>query len=377
MCGVAQTLVNSEGDKRMKQFFACFLSVALCCVMVSGCSESGAVSGSALALVTDTGNIDDRSFNQAVWEGLVRYAEENKITHGYYRPTEQTAEAKLSAIDQAVTGGAELVVLPSNQFEEATYLAQELYPEVHFLLIDGTPQSAAGEELIGANTVAVTFAEQQAGFLAGYAIVKDGSTGLGFMGGADLAPVERYGYGFVQGAEYAAVEMGLPEGAVTVHYTYADTFLESEDTFACAQGWYSEGTEAVFAAAGAGNLSVMAAAEEAGTKVIGADVDQSAVSATVVTSAMKGLGTAVYECIEDYYADEFHGGEHLVFDAKNLGVELAMDNAKFTVFTRSEYDTLFDRLSNDTDGLASAILTDETANAPTELNTPHVTVIVE
>ena len=100
--------------------------------------------------------------------------------------------------------------------------------------------------------------------------------------------------------------------------------------------------------------SRMAAAEAAGTKVIGVDVDQSGESETVITSAMKGLGTSVYDMIAAYYNGSFPGGENKVYDAANNGVALAMDTAKFDSF--ANYDTLFAALQNNTNNIASDIL---------------------
>jgi len=123
-----------------------------------------------------------------------------------------------------------------------------------------------------------------------------------------------------------------------------------------AASWYNNGTEVIFAAGGAVGNSVMAAAEAAGTKVIGVDVDQSGESETVITSAMKGLGTSVYDMIAAYYNGSFPGGENKVYDAANNGVALAMDTAKFDSFAKADYDTLFAALQNNTNNIASDIL---------------------
>ncbi|MDR0898506.1 MAG: BMP family ABC transporter substrate-binding protein, partial [Oscillospiraceae bacterium] len=163
-----------------------------------------------LALVTDLGTIDDKSFNQGAWEGLVKYAEENGISHKYYQPIEQSDDAYLDSIALAVGGGAKLIVTPGYLFETPIYMAQDMYPDVKFVLVDGNPHSADyAEYRTEANTVGILYAEEQSGFLAGYAAVKEGYTKLGFMGGMAVPAVIRFGYGFVQGAEYAAKEMGI------------------------------------------------------------------------------------------------------------------------------------------------------------------------
>ena len=93
-----------------------------------------------LAVVTDANSIDDRGFNQGAWEGLEAYAVENNITHQYYRPIDQSTEGYLVAIESAVNSGAKLVVCPGFLFETAIYKAQDMYPEVKFIILDGRPQ---------------------------------------------------------------------------------------------------------------------------------------------------------------------------------------------------------------------------------------------
>ncbi len=102
-------------------------------------SSKGGVEGYELALVTDLGTIDDKSFNQGAWEGLKKYAEENSISYKYYQPQEGTTDSYLETIGLAIEGGAKLVVCPGFLFEEPIYLAQDKYPDVHFILRTGSP----------------------------------------------------------------------------------------------------------------------------------------------------------------------------------------------------------------------------------------------
>ena len=95
-----------------------------------------------LALVTDIGTIDDKSFNQGAWEGVVKYAEEFGVSHKYYQPTEQADDAYLAAIQLAVENGAKLIVTPGFLFEVPIFIAQDMYPDVNFVLVDGNPQAA-------------------------------------------------------------------------------------------------------------------------------------------------------------------------------------------------------------------------------------------
>ena len=102
-------------------------------------TEEVATEGFELALVTDIGTIDDKSFNQGAWEGLEKYAEENGVSYKYYQPQEKTTDAYVNTIDLAIEAGAKIVVCPGYLFETPVYLVQSEYPDVNFILLDGEP----------------------------------------------------------------------------------------------------------------------------------------------------------------------------------------------------------------------------------------------
>jgi len=281
----------------------------------------------------------------------VKYAEENNITHKYYKPADQGDDAYLNAIDLAVQGGAKVIVTPGFLFEVPVYHAQDRYPDVKFILIDGSPNdgdysTGAPNAKVGDNTVAVNYSEEQSGFLAGYAVVKDGYRKLGFMGGMAVPAVIRYGMGYVQGAEYAAQELGLPDRSITLNYFYTGVFAPSPDIQTRAAAWYNDGIEAIFSCGGGICFSIFPAAENSGNVVIGVDVDQSAESPTVITSAMKMLTKSVYDCLTDYYNGKFPGGQTLTLSAVNGGVGLPMESSKFKTFTQADYDAIYAKLVN-------------------------------
>jgi len=328
--------------------------LAIMVLMAFGSCSRGQQSGQTvetfeLALITDVGTIDDKSFNQGSWEGLFQYAEEHNISRNYYQPAGVGDDAYLAAIDLAVRGGARVIVTPGFLFEPAIFIAQDRYPNVSFILIDGEPNN--GDWSAGAptyrtnrNAVGVLYAEDQAGFLAGYAAVKDGYRRLGFMGGMAVPAVVRFGYGFVQGAEYAAQELGLAPGSITINYHYTGNFIATPENQTMAASWYNAGVEVIFACGGAVGNSVMAAAEQAGGAVIGVDIDQADESRTVITSSMKGLQASVYACIRDFYANRFPGGQTIVMDARNLGVGLPMTTSRFRTFSQADYNAIFQTL---------------------------------
>ena len=321
----------------MKKGIINVISLVLMTFALTGCGK-----GIDIAFITDMGTVYDDSFNQGTYEGVVRFTEDTGKTCKIYEPDGVTNDEYMKNIKKAVKDGAEVIVCPGYLFEEAIYKAQKKYPKVEFILVDGQPHNAdASDYTIEDNTMPIVFSEEQAGFLAGYAAVRDGNTDLGFMGGNCQDSVIRFGYGFVQGADYAAIEMGTN---VSIRYCYANTFLENDDVKSMTSAWYKGGTQVIFACGGAMGKSVFAAAEETGGKAIGVDIDQSNVSESIITSAKKMLGNAVYQGLSNYYDDTFTGGTLYEMDAANDGIGLEMDNARFTSFTREEYDTIYARL---------------------------------
>ncbi len=341
----------------MKKVLSLVLTLTLACALLAGC---GAKQTSDIVLITDKGNIDDKSFNQGAWEGVEKFAKEKKVSHKYIKPEEANDAGYLAAIDSAATAGAKVIVTPGFLFEVPVYQAQTKYPNIKFILLDGAPHTADYKTYkTESNVASVMYAEEQSGYLAGYAIVKDGYTKLGFMGGMAVPAVQAYGYGFLQGAEAAAKELNLGDGAVSVIYHYTGDFAETDTNKAFAKTMYQEGTEVIFACGGSVGKSVMSAAKEAGAKVIGVDVDQRYDSETVVTSAMKGLGASVVSVLESIYKNNNwndFAAKTTVFNASNNGVGLPTEvigdskgNAfdRFKSFDKAAYDTVYATLAND------------------------------
>lgn len=338
------------------------LSILIILALILGCVGIFASCGAKtfeIALITDKGDIDDKSFNQGAWEGVVAYTDANKITRKYYKPEAATDEAYLAAIDLAVKGGAKIVVTPGFLFETPVYTAQTKYPDITFILLDGAPHTPDYKTYeTKANVASVFYAEEESGFLAGYAAVKDGYRNIGFMGGMAVPAVKAFGYGYLQGAEYAANELNLGANSIAATYHYTGDFAETPTNKTTAATMYTSGTQVIFACGGSVGKSVMAAAgETTDGKVIGVDVDQRYDSARVITSATKGLGTSVQQVLASIYNGSFattYAGKSTYFNATNGGVGLptmviggdANSNAfdRFTNFKKTDYDAIFAKL---------------------------------
>lgn len=334
----------------MKKLTIVALTVLLVvsCLVVTGCGKKENTTYE-IALVTDVGNIDDKSFNQGTWEGVEAYAKTNNITYNYYKPSEDTTAARVETMKTAIETGAKVVVCPGYLFEEAVYEIQGTYPEVQFLLIDGEPHDANYNYKTEANVHCILFQEEQSGYFAGYAAVMDGYKKLGFLGGMDVDAVIRFGYGFVQGANAAAKELDI-EDKVSVKYWYSGSFTPTDEIKTKMEAWYAEGTEVVFSCGGGIYLSAVSAAEAADAKVIGVDVDQSAESPLIITSAMKELKNSVELALGKLYGTEnkkwpedLAGKTAKLGAAENcVGLPTAENSWRLTKYTVEEYQTLFE-----------------------------------
>ena len=323
-----------------------------------------------VAFVTDVGQLKDKSFNQGTFDGVKLYAAKNGLTYKYYQPANGSAatdDDRTDAMKAAVDNGAKVVVCAGFMQEGALTAVATEHPEVSFIFIDGYP--------IGLDNVAgISFQEEQAGYLAGYAVVKEGYEALGFSGGGGGTnpACDRYGYGFVQGANAAAAEMGKD---VTVNYTwqYGASFSASPELQAMMSGWYENGTEIVFACGGSIFQSIVAAAAENDGAVVGVDVDQSFESDTVVTSAMKGLSSSVEWALAKFYAGEFAdiGGVGTSLGAADNAVGLPTETWSMTGFSVADYEALFAAIVS---GEVAIDNTDMTEGSIADVDFSNVTV---
>ena len=318
----------------------------------SSAAASGAADGAEkivkVALTCDTGTIDDESFNQACWTAVSGYMGDDCQ---YYIPeADASDEDRETMIRQAVNDGADVIVCVGYLYGASLAWAADQYPDVKFIAIDVT-QGDIGTDAIPANCYCITFKEEQAGYLAGYAIAKDGKTKLGFLGGMAVPAVIRYGYGFVQGADAAAAELGQN---IEINYFYGGQFYGDANITSRMEGWYSNGTQVVFACGGGIYTSAVEAALKNNGYVIGVDVDQNYIGANgvadgtyaynpFITSAMKGLSEAVNTALADIDAGSWgdiagSNGNFGLEDGDYIGLPTDADSWNFESFTTDEYE---------------------------------------
>ena len=334
--------------KRMKKLAALFLVICMA-VSVIGCGPSKSSQGTGnsdyrVAMITDSGDITDQSFNQTTYEACLEYCTENNIDFTYKKPDGDTDYARIAMIDVAVAAGYNIIVMPGYILAGALVEVTYKYPGVKFIALDMT----AGDIIAAAvgskyydnpdayeaadyynteNTYCAVYQEEIPGYMAGYAAVKLGYRKLGFLGGQAVPAVMRYGFGYVQGINDAAKELGITD-QIEVEYAYGGQFYGSTEVTAAMDTWYSQGTEIVFACGGGIFTSAAEAASKVGGKMIGVDSDQSPIidaygEGMTVTSAMKGLGATVKAMLDSIIVT--NTWEEHVGKIENLGLVSGTD----------------------------------------------------
>ena len=305
-----------------------------------------------IAFVTDVGQLKDKSFNQGTFDGVKLYAANNGLSYKYYQPAngdQATDDDRYDAMKAAAEGGAKVIVAAG--FMQATALTKAAaeFTDVKFVFVDRDSAVTLEDGTALKNVLGICFQEEQCGYLAGYAVVKEGYTKLGFTGGGggDNPACCRYGYGFVQGASAAAAEMGVK---VEMNYSwlYGASFSASTELQTMASGWYENGTEVIFACGGNMFQSVAAAAAANDGAVVGVDVDQSSQSETVITSAMKGLSASVQWACGKVYDGSFDeiGGTFVTLGAKDNAVGLPTATWSLTKWTVDDYNAMLAKMAD-------------------------------
>ena len=337
------------------------IALALSTLMVTGLvgcgsNESGNDKESTLkvGMVTDSGTIDDKSFNQGSWEGIGLAEKELGIERNYMQPAGETEVDYLTEIQNLYDADFKFIVCPGFKFETAIYSAQEKYSDAKFVIIDGEPNDGNGNALVADNTVSIFFAEQESGFAAGVAAALELQTGdLGFIGGMEIPSVQRFDVGFQQGVAYANEKLGTAVTLKEENIVYSGSFADAALGQQLAATMYDNGVKAIFACAGGtGNGVITEAKTREGVWVIGVDTDQyneglkSDGTSVILTSAVKKIDAAAYQMIEAELKGNFPGGQIITFDAKNDGIGIPAENPNLSDSTVEKVKEVLEAIKN-------------------------------
>jgi basic membrane protein A len=347
-------------NKRSCLLLAVLLMVAL---VVSGCGGSAptgkpadGTAGFKVGMVTDAGTIDDKSFNQGTWEGVVKAGKDFGLETRYLKPNGTTEADYVKEIGNLFDAGFRLMVTPGFKFETAIYQAQDKYPDAKFILIDGSPHAGDWNPVVKNNTVSIFFAEHESGFLAGVATALQLQEGqVGFIGGMEIPPVQKFNWGFQQGIQHANDNFGTKVGIQAENVVYQGSFDNVAAGQQLAAQMYDKGVKTIFAAAGGVGIGAINEAKsraKAGKEawIIGVDVDQFAEGiyegnkSIILTSAMKRIDQAAYDMIKAEKEGDFPGGETLVFSAANNGIGIPAVNPNLSDDVQQKVENVFKEL---------------------------------
>ncbi len=294
-----------------------------------------------VGLVTDVGHVEDGTFNQYAYEGLMRAAEEHDLAVEI-RETGTPAEYD-SNLRQVIDQGCNLVVTIGSTTGPAVERLADRYPEVHFIVVDHEPLPESD------NVTGIVFSEDQAGFLAGAlaGLITEEEV-VGFVSGVDIPPVRRFQKGFEHGLKHTNRLAELVQ-------THTDSFTDVEAGRQAGQDLVEQGADVVFAAAGQSGAAAIRAAAEGGAWVIGVDQDQWVTTfengaapgaEKLLTSAVKRVDRAVYEALTRAVEGKLQSGT-ISFDLSNDGMGLAPYHAADVVVSsevRGRITEVADRL---------------------------------
>ncbi len=327
--------------------------VLLAGVVLSACGD-GARADFQVGMVTDIGGIDDRSFNETSWAG-VEMAEDELGVQGDFLVSQAQTDYGPN-ITQFINQGYDLIITVGFLLADATRDFAEANPDISFAIVDFVMDPPID------NVRSLSFATDEAGFLAGYAAAAATETGtVACFGGIQIPTVTIFMVGFEQGVFYYNEQNGTDVevlGWNTADGTgvFVGNFESTDDGRRVGDEFLAEGADIIMPVAGPVGLGTAQAAQEAGDAwVIGVDTDWT-VSApeyadVILTSVVKRMDNAVFDTIELASSPDFEGfgGEVYVGTLDNEGVGISDVAA----------GTISDEVQSDLDDLRQAIIDGE------------------
>ena len=307
---------------RLVAFAAVLLGVA---ALASGCGGDDESSGAAtettpptsslkVGLVADAGQLNDNGFNELAFKGLKRAERELGISG-------RVVEAKTAAdyvpnMTTLARQGYDLIIGVGFAQGDAIAAAAKKFPDTNFAIVDVDQSSLKGKPK---NVQGLLFREEQVGYLVGYLgaleAEKSGSKSISAVGGFKEPPVDRFIAGYKAGAEAA-----VP--GTKVAWSYSQDWEDQAKCKELALNQIAAGSKVVFQVAGGCGLGALSAAKDQDVWGIGVDGDQSFLGPHVLTSALKGVDSAVFLTIKSVEGDDFAGGKNVVFGIDQEGVGL-------------------------------------------------------
>ncbi|HET9242773.1 MAG TPA: BMP family ABC transporter substrate-binding protein [Gaiella sp.] len=287
-----------------------------------GTTETTTAPASSLkvGLVADAGQLNDNGFNELAFNGLKRAERELGIQG-------RVVEAKTAAdyvpnMTSLARQGFDLIIGVGFAQGDAIAAAAKRFPDVSFAIVDVDQSFLKGKPT---NVQGLLFREEQVGYLVGYLgaleAKKAGAKAISAVGGYKEPPVDRFIAGYKAGAQAA-----VPGTKVT--WAYSQDWEDQAKCKELALNQIAAGSKVVFQVAGGCGLGALSAAKDEGVWGIGVDADQSFLGPHVLTSALKGVDSAVFLTIKSVEEGTFEGGKNVVFGIDQEGVGLGKVSPK-------------------------------------------------
>lgn len=324
------------------RLFSLGIGVMLAVVMAA-CGNSTTGGGTTptpklikVGLVTDTGGLNDRSFNHLAALGLAKAASTGNICSsltcaGQLGVQGDVTESHANSdyvpnLQNYATRGYDLVIGVGFLMAESIGTVSGNFPAIHFAIIDGVGTDSKGNDLQHANVVGLLFKEQEAGALVGTiagVLEKDNAGAkkkntIGSIGGIKIPPVDHY----IAGYQWAAKQV---DPSVKTLNGYSNNFSDPTKCAGVADNQIASGADILFQVAGGCGNGVLTEAGKAGIWSIGVDADQGGVDKSVIASALKRVDVATYTAIKSVKDNAFKSGVTL-FGLANDGVGYQADN---------------------------------------------------
>jgi basic membrane protein A and related proteins len=276
-------------------------------------TETGGGEKLSVALVTDTGGVNDRGFNEFSIKGLDRANTELGVDTRVY--VSKTADDYLPNLTAAAEEGHDLVIAVGFKLTSQTIEVAQKFPDTSFAGVDnfyGGADCAKTKTCFEPNALGMVYPTEEAGYLAGVLAAKLTKTKkVSTVGGEKIPPVDNWIAGFQQ---------GVIDTDPSVQYAnaYSQTFTDQAKCKEIALDQISRGSDVVFQVAGDCGLGALKAACEEGKTAIGVDADQSAQGQCVITSALKPLTDSVFGVIQTFVDGKFKGGTNNFYGVEQL-----------------------------------------------------------
>lgn len=268
-----------------------------------------------ISMVTDVGGVNDQSFNQSAWEGLLKL--KNQGIKVSYQESRQDADYQAN-LETLLDDGNDLIWGIGFKMSDAILQAAKQNPKQKYAIIDYTYESKTPS-----NVVCVMFKAEEGAFLAGYLSAKmSKSKILGFIGGMNVPIIHSFQYGFKAGAHFANPNIKVIE-------QYAESFTDAAKGKAIAIQMMAKGADVIFHAAGALGDGVIEGVKEKNKMAVGVDRDQHSLAPkNVITSSMKRVDNAIFSISQDFIKGNFKGGSTINLGLKEEAVDISPSTSK-------------------------------------------------